>query len=53
MDEIKAAVEELRAGPLAREGLSISQLYDVTEYIKQSIGMLVMNLVLGVTLGIL
>ncbi|MEE8543126.1 MAG: efflux RND transporter permease subunit, partial [Gammaproteobacteria bacterium] len=52
MDEIRVAVAELRAGPLAREGLSISQLYDVTEYIKQSIGMLVMNLVLGIALGI-
>jgi len=52
MDEIKAALAELQAGPLAREGLSISQIYDVSEYVKQSVGMLVMNLVLGIALGI-
>lgn len=52
MDDLKAAVAELRAGPLAREGLSITQLYDVTEYIKQSIGMLALNLVLGIVLGV-
>jgi multidrug efflux pump subunit AcrB len=52
MDDLKAAVAELRAGPLAREGLSITQIYDVTEYIKQSIGMLALNLVLGIALGV-
>jgi len=52
MDEIKVALAELQAGPLAREGLSISQVYDVSEYVKQSVGMLVMNLVLGIALGI-
>ncbi len=52
MEEIKAALEELQAGPLAREGLSISQIYDVTEYIEQSIGMLAMNLLLGIALGV-
>jgi multidrug efflux pump subunit AcrB len=52
MGDIKAAVAELQAGPLAREGLAISQIYDVTEYIKQSIGMLVMNLVFGIVLGV-
>jgi len=52
MDDIKAAVAELQAGPLAREGLAISQIYDVTEYIKQSIGMLAMNLVFGIILGV-
>jgi multidrug efflux pump subunit AcrB len=52
MDEIKAALAELESGPLDREGLVLTQIYDVTEYIKQSISMLAFNLILGIILGI-
>ncbi len=52
MGEIKSTIAELQAGPLAREGLVMTQVYDVTEYIQQSISMLAMNLVLGIALGI-
>lgn len=52
MDEIKAALVELQSGPLDREGLIITQIYDVTEYIEQSISMLAMNLILGILLGV-
>jgi len=52
MAEIKAVIETLQSGPLEREGLVLTQVYDVTEYIKQSISMLAMNLVLGILLGV-
>jgi len=52
MENVKAAMADLQAGPLAREGLVLEQLYDVTEYITQSIGMLAMNLLLGIALGV-
>jgi multidrug efflux pump subunit AcrB len=52
MADLKAAVEELRAGPLARAGLDIRQAYDETEYINESIAMLRTNLLLGIGLAI-
>ena len=38
--DLKAAVEELRTGPLARAGLDIVQVYDESTYINDSIAML-------------
>jgi len=52
MAGLKEAVEELRAGPLKRAGLSIQQVYDETIYIDRSIAMLATNMVLGVILAI-
>ncbi len=52
MEELKLAVEELRVGPLARAGLVIRQSYDESVYIKDSIAMLRVNLLLGVALAI-
>jgi len=52
MNEVKTAVAELQAGPVAREGLVLTLTGDVTVYIKQSISMLAVNLLLGVVLGI-
>jgi hydrophobic/amphiphilic exporter-1 (mainly G- bacteria), HAE1 family len=52
MTELKAAVEELREGPLARAGLQIRQNYDETIYIEDSIAMLRTNLLLGIILSI-
>jgi len=51
MEGLRAAVDELEAGPLARAGLSIQQVYDETDYIHRSIGMVMNNLVLGVLLA--
>ncbi len=52
MAELKLAIEELREGPLARAGLEISQAYDESVYIKESIGMLRTNLLLGIALAV-
>ena len=52
MTNLKAAVEELRAGPLRRAGLEITQDYDETIYIEDSIAMLRTNLLLGIGLAI-
>lgn len=52
MVELKAAIEELRTGALERAGLNISQNYDETIYIEESIAMLRTNLLLGIALAI-
>lgn len=52
MEDLKAAVEELRTGALARAGLEITQVYDESVYIEDSIAMLRTNLMLGIALAI-
>ena len=52
MSDLKIAIEELRVGPLAREGLLISQSYDESVYIEDSISMLRTNLLLGIAMAI-
>ncbi len=52
MRDLKAAIEELKEGPLAREGLQIRQVYDESTYIEDSIAMLRTNLLLGIGLAI-
>jgi multidrug efflux pump subunit AcrB len=52
MENLKAAIEELRVGPLARAGLDIEQVYDESTYINDSIAMLRTNLLLGIGLAI-
>ncbi|MGB5245024.1 MAG: efflux RND transporter permease subunit [Woeseia sp.] len=52
MEDLKAAVADLRDGPLARAGLRIQQNYDETIYIKDSIAMLRTNLLIGIVLAI-
>ncbi len=52
MDDIREAVAELQDGPVARENLVLTLSQDVTVYIRQSISMLAVNLVLGAGLGI-
>ena len=52
MVELKAAIQELKDGPLAREGLIIRQGYDESVYIEDSISMLRTNLLLGIALAI-
>ena len=52
MDGLQQAAEELRAGPLARAGLSLEQVYDETVYIHRSLRMLGSNLLLGIILAI-
>lgn len=52
MVDLKAAIQELEDGPLAREGLEIRQGYDESVYIEDSISMLRTNLLLGIALAI-
>jgi multidrug efflux pump subunit AcrB len=52
MENLKIAIEELRAGPLARAGLEVRQAYDESIYIEDSIAMLRTNLLLGISLAI-
>jgi multidrug efflux pump subunit AcrB len=52
MRELKAAIEELQEGPLARAGLVVRQAYDESTYIEDSIAMLRTNLLLGISLAI-
>ena len=52
MRDLKAAIEELKEGPLARAGLQIQQVYDESTYIEDSIAMLRNNLLLGIGLAI-
>ncbi len=52
MDDLKVAIAELQEGPVARAGLEITQVYDETVYIEQSISMLRNNLLIGIALAI-
>lgn len=52
MAEIRAAVEEMEQGPLARAGLHIEQVYDETVYIDSAIRLLRNSLILGVFLAV-
>ena len=47
MRGIRAAVEELREGPLKRENLEIIQVYDETVYINSSIDLVIQNIWVG------
>jgi multidrug efflux pump subunit AcrB len=51
MTQLKAVIAELNDGAAKRAGLTISQDYDETEYITDSIRMLRSNLLLGVLLA--
>ena len=44
---IKQAIAELRAGPLAEEGLTLTQVYDETVYIDGAIDLVIQNIWIG------
>ncbi len=52
MEALKEAVVELREGALKRAGLEISQAYDESIYIEDSIAMLRTNLLIGIGLAV-
>jgi multidrug efflux pump subunit AcrB len=52
MDKLKLVIKELESGALARAGLEITQTYDESVYIENSIAMLRTNLLLGIALAI-
>ncbi len=52
MAGLKEAVAELQEGPLKRANLTITQVYDETDYINNSISMVVENLLIGILLAV-
>ena len=52
MRGLREAAEELRAGPLAKAGLSFEQVYDETVYIDDSVAMVRANLIMGILLAV-
>ena len=52
LGRVKAAVAELREGPLARAGLGIEQSFDASVFINRAVTMVTTNLLLGVLLAI-
>ncbi|MBT5413213.1 MAG: efflux RND transporter permease subunit, partial [Rhodospirillaceae bacterium] len=53
MAGIKAALDELRAGPIPNAGLTLTQVYDETVYINSSIALVQQNIYVGGTLAAL
>ncbi len=47
MQGIRQTIDELNAGPLAREHLFLKQVYDETDYIESAIGLVRSNIVIG------
>jgi len=53
MEELKAAMAELNAGPLKRVGLEMIQMSDETIYINRSMDLVRNNLMMGIGLAII
>jgi multidrug efflux pump subunit AcrB len=52
LDAVKAAVAELRAGPLKAHGLGIEQSFDASLFIRRAVHLLTENLVVGALLAL-
>lgn len=52
LNRVKAAIDELREGPLADAGLDIQQSFDASVFINRAVSMVTNNLLLGVLLAI-
>jgi multidrug efflux pump subunit AcrB len=52
LDAVKAAVAELREGPLKEKGLGIEQSYDSSLFIRRAVRLLNENLVIGIALAL-
>jgi len=51
MAGIRAAVEELNAGPLAQEGLKLKLVFDETDYVRSALDLVRENIWLGIVLA--
>ena len=51
LDAVKAAVAELRSGPLKSHGLGIEQSFDASLFIRRAVSLLTENLVVGALLA--
>jgi len=52
MDEVRSSIAGLEQNELREAGLTLTQVYDATDYINSSIGMVRNNLLLGMALAI-
>jgi multidrug efflux pump subunit AcrB len=52
LDAVKAAVAELRAGPLKAHGLGIEQSFDAALFIRRAVHLLTENLIVGALLAL-
>jgi multidrug efflux pump subunit AcrB len=52
LDAVKAAVAELRAGPLKAHGLGIEQSFDASLFIRRAVHLLTENLIVGALLAL-
>ena len=53
MDGIRGVIRDLNEGPLASEGLYLTQVYDATNYIDSAIGLVRSNILVGGTLAVI
>jgi multidrug efflux pump subunit AcrB len=53
LDQVKAAVAELRAGPLKAHGLGIEQSFDAALFIRRAVHLLTENLIIGALLALI
>ena len=47
MENVKQALEQLKAGPIAAQGLVLEQMYDETTYIESAIDLVLKNIWVG------
>jgi multidrug efflux pump subunit AcrB len=52
IDGVKVAIEELNAGPLAKENLSIELSWDASVYVRRAIGFVQESLAIGILLAV-
>jgi multidrug efflux pump subunit AcrB len=52
LTEVKAAMDELRAGPLRDLGLDIQQSFDASVFIQRAVSLVTNNLLIGILLAI-
>ncbi len=52
LTEVKAAMDELRAGPLKDLGLDVQQSFDASVFIKRAVNLVTSNLLIGVLLAV-
>jgi multidrug efflux pump subunit AcrB len=52
LTEVKAAMDELREGPLADLGLDVQQSFDASVFIQRAVRLVTSNLLLGIMLAI-
>ena len=52
MDGIRGSIRDLNEGPLAGEGLYLTQVYDATNYIDSAVGLVRSNILVGGALAV-